>query len=59
MAARLTPFPFEFADRTSESSTEDLTQVQHGEVSVHTGVVGREAAVQGQQSAGLFSTQFS
>lgn len=37
MALRLTQFPFEFSDRTTESSTEEnLTQLQHGEVSVHT-----------------------
>lgn len=37
MVARLTRFPFEFSDRTTESSTEEnLAQLQHGEVSVHT-----------------------
>lgn len=37
MAVRMTQFPFEFSDRTTESSTEEnLTQLQHGEVSVHT-----------------------
>lgn len=36
MATRLTLLPFEFSDRTSESSTEALAQLQPGEVSVHT-----------------------
>lgn len=37
MTSRLTRFPFEFSDRTTESSTEEnVAQLQHGEVSMHT-----------------------